>query len=575
MILYHASTAYQVLCCLVHKLAYNRKDEAVLMIVEHMLPKAKLEQFMNKIKEYDWFVEIISVPESSIRLCHGRPLNIDSSENEILEVIHNICNEVDGWYKSGFLRFRDIYLASDQWSVGVYLLYHKIPYHYLEDASGMLGDEERYLNIIRQINLTNYVLGNYLKGAGRSDNVISKLCDLRNQPNGFKDDKAVDFSIYHIVSELPKELINDLLKLYGAKRYRLEDSEQIVVYMTQFLRTLTIKNLKVQESITTLLIDYFAKDSRVIIKPHPKDRWIDYPGLIPEAYVLERDLPSELLPFVFEGKIDLVLTASSTSIGGMAYVAKNSISFGTDVEYHYERLHLMYAVAKIINEIYREQVIITHNIKSIQLEHFLSMYSRTFKINSPSEAVFELDKSGNIYVDGGHYSVGDACKKQYLINEKNDVLIFLNYRQRYEFFMNTELQTNNFIVISVDIKHSSISTKDICYGLEEETGVGLKSVLKNDIWVYCEKEEERRRILDMQERKTLKYSGLEVEISSKEATYFMILNGKMKAMQYALQQKENEEQNIVLNKMKEVIKQYQEEEMIKRILLEEEGIIYE
>ena len=55
----------------------------------------------------------------------------------------------------------------------------------------------------------------------------------------------------------------------------------------------------------------------------------------------------------------------------------------------------------------------------------------------------------------------------------------------------------------------------------------------------------------------------------------MILNGKMKALQYVLRQKENEEQNQVFCQMKELLKQYQEEETTKYILLEEEGIIYE
>jgi hypothetical protein len=541
MILYHASTTYHVLCCIVHKLAFHKDEKATFMIVEHMLPKDELKAFINKLDSFSWFDEIISVPEGSFRLRHGKTLNLQSSENDILEVIHNICSDVDDWYPSGFHQFEELYVASDQWSVGVYLLHHRISYHYFEDASGMLGDEERYLTIIRELNLSNYVICNYLKGVGRSEIVVEKLCDMKNQPMGFSDQKATDFSIYHIVSALPAELIENILLLYDAKRYQINSTKKVVVYMTQFLKTLALKNLEVQEHITTLLLDYFASDCKVIVKPHPKDRWIDYQKLLPEAIILDNSLPSELLPFVLEGDFHLVLTASSTSVGGMSHIAKNSISFGTDIEIHYDRLHDMYIAAKLINEVFHGQQIIKQNIKSSHLEHFLSLYSNDFSGIEPSNS--------SIYIDGGEYIIGETNNYEFIINQRKDILIFLNYNQKYEFLTYPGLIHKNFIVIKNKLHKN------------------------NEIWVYCENEEERRKILSMKEIKTLKYSGLELEINCEEATYIMILTGKMKALQYALKQKENEEQNQVFCKIKEVIKQYQEEEITKRILLEEEGIM--
>lgn len=543
MILYHASTAYHVLCCIVHKLAYHKEEKATFMIVEHMLPKDELITFINKLNTFSWFDEIISVPEGSFRMSHGKTLNLQSSENNILEVIGNICMEVDKWYPSGFHQFKELYIASDQWSVGVYLLYNKIPYHYFEDASGMLGDQERYLTIIRELNLSNYVISNYLEGAGRSELVVEKLCNMKHLPVGFFDDKAVDFSIYHIVSALSTELIENLLLLYDAERYQINTTEKVVVYMTQFLKTLTLKNLEVQERITTLLLDYFAQNCNVIIKPHPKDRWIDYRKLLPDAIILDNSLPSELLPFVLEGDIHLVLTASSTSIGGMTHIAKNSISFGTDIEIHYDRLHKMYITANLINEVFHGQEIITHNVKSSHLEHFLSLYSKDFSKKDLS--------TSTIYIDGGQYMIGEQSKENYVMNQSDDILIFLNYNETYVFLTYPGLNHKNFIVLKNKLQEN------------------------NEIWVYCENEVERRKILSINERKILKYSGLELEITSEEATYIMILNGKMKALQYALKQKESEEENQVFCKMKEMIKQYQEEEIAKHILLEEEGIIYE
>jgi hypothetical protein len=543
MILYHASTSYHVLCCIVHKLAYHKEEEATFMIVEHMLPKNELEAFISSLNSFSWFDKIIPVPEGTFRLSHGKALNLHSTELDILEVINNICDEVDKWHPFGFYQYKEIYIASDQWSVGVYLLYHKIAHHYFEDASGMLGDMERYLTIIRELNLSNYVISEYLGGVGRSDFVLEKLCDLKNQPEGFFDKKAVDFSIYKLISTMPPALVEDLLSLYNAKQYTISSTEKVAVYMTQFLRTITVKNLEVQERITTLLLDYFAKGHTVIIKPHPKDRWIDYRSLLPGAIILDNSLPSELLPFVLEGDIDLVLTASSTSVGGMSHISKSTISFGTEIEFHYERLHKMYMAAKVIHDIFAGQEIITHNIKRSHLEHFLSLYS----IDYSKKAL----EHSSIFIDGGQPMIWETSNPHYIINPSFDVLIFLNFNEAYTFLANPDLDQNYFIVL-----------KD-------------KRSDKNEIWIYCENEEERRKIMSIKEKTRLYYSGTELEINSEEATALFILNGKMRALQYALKQKEEEEQNQVFYKMNELLKLYQEEEAAKHILLEEEGILYE
>ena len=543
MILYHASTSYHVLCCIVHKLSYHKNEKATFMIVEHMLPKNELTEFIRQLNSFSWFDEILSVPEGTFRLCHGKTLNLNSDEYDILEVIDNICQAVDQWFPSGFRQFRKIYMASDQWSIGVYLLAHKLAHYYFEDASGMLGDMERYLTIIKELNLTNYVLSNYLRGAGRSELIINKLCDMQNQPPGFVDEKAVNFSIYQLVRRLPIELTENLLLLYHARRYKIKGSEKVVVYMTQFLRTLTLKNLEIQERITTLLLDYFAKDSTIIIKPHPKDRWIDYNKLLPGAIILDNTLPSELLPFVLEGEIDLVLTASSTSVGGMSHISKSTISFGTDLEIHYERLHRLYMAAKVINEVFQGQKIITQNLRRDHLEHFLSLYSRDF---SDKEA-----SNGSIYIDGGQPSLEETIKSSDRLRSEAELLIFLNFNEAYTFLAYPELEHKHFILL-MDKRNQ-----------------------KSEFWVYCDTPEERKKIMSLRERKILSYSGTELEICSEEVTSMMILQGKMKALQYALKQKELEDQNQVLLKMKELLKQYQEEDAVKHILLEEEGILYE
>ena len=169
MILYHGSTAYHVLYSIIHKLYYHYEDKAVFMITEYMKPKDELAAFVEKLSQYHWFEEILIVPESAFRKITGRKLNEKSRASEVNKVVDKMCELVEEWYPSGFSQFDEIYLAADQWSVGTYLLKHHIPYCYMEDASGMLGEEERYLKLLRDTNVHNYVICQYLRGAGRSN----------------------------------------------------------------------------------------------------------------------------------------------------------------------------------------------------------------------------------------------------------------------------------------------------------------------------------------------------------------------------------------------------------------------
>lgn len=49
MILYHASTMYHLLCCIVHKLAYYPDDDAELLILEYIKPDKNRKSFLKQV----------------------------------------------------------------------------------------------------------------------------------------------------------------------------------------------------------------------------------------------------------------------------------------------------------------------------------------------------------------------------------------------------------------------------------------------------------------------------------------------------------------------------------------------
>ncbi len=333
MILYHVSTVYQLLGCIVHKLTYYEEEDCDILIMEYIVAENERVQLQQRLIATGWFRSVRLIPEQKLTFQRGGTLNEQSEPKQIRKIANKIADSFESWWKTDPHTYRKIYAGSDQWSFGTYLLVRQIPYYYLEDASGMLSQEQRYLDIIRNMNKTCYIIVMNYKGIGKSDLVIEKLCDLRNQMPGFQDPKAVDFSIYHTLKYKIPNRIEEILGFYQVTPVKTQERQKLSIFLTRYLKTLSIRILDIQELLSTLLIDYFCAEHQLIVKPHPKDSWLNYHRIFPGALVLPNDFPAELLPFAMaEERPDTAITASSTSIGGMQDYALNSYSFGEGIE---------------------------------------------------------------------------------------------------------------------------------------------------------------------------------------------------------------------------------------------------
>ncbi len=375
MVLYHLSTTYQLLYCIVHRMARHAQEEAGLLMVEYICPERERKQFVKKLEETGWFSFVRLVPENQFKLRRGASLNESSTPQEIEGVIRNVCSCVKGWLNLNLRDFSRIYVGSDQWSFGIYCLANRIPHVYIEDASGMLSQRERYMKITREISMTNYVISQYLHGAGTSEYEIARLSDVRNFLDGFSDSKAENFSIYDALTQEIPDKVPELLAFYGAEPILVEEGAPVCVFMTQYLKSMAVKDLDIQEQITTMLIDYFAEGFRIVVKPHPKDIWLNYRRILPEAVVLPHNMNSELLPFVFSRPVDRVLTASSTSVGGMAPFTKEVYQFTTEIESFHQRLHGIYLTAVLLQRLAccmgKSLSVSVSGVNQVQLENFL------------------------------------------------------------------------------------------------------------------------------------------------------------------------------------------------------------
>lgn len=371
MVLYHASTMYHVLCAIVHRLAYHGGEEAQLLMMEYTKPLRERKSFAERLVSFGYFNSVRYVPEKQIRMKNGRTLDQNSSDEEINSVIDSICRCFISWFGEDMRQFSEIYVASDQHSCGIYLIKNKIPYTYMEDASGMLSEQRRYLNITKSGNTTNYIINNYLGAAGRNALVKAKLCDLKHQSPGFYDEKAVDFSIYDTLKNLIPEHTAKLLEFFGTEHKKINSDRKICLFLTQDLNTLSHKDIDYQELMMTTLADYICPEHMLVIKPHPKDRWQNYRRIFPDSLILPRSVPSELLPFSIEGSIDLALTASSTSIRGVSEFIGRTYYFTTEIEVNRDGLDSMFVSTEVLKALKIQNGVKLDNINSEQAQNFL------------------------------------------------------------------------------------------------------------------------------------------------------------------------------------------------------------
>lgn len=218
-----------------------------------------------------------------------------------------------------FRQYGQVYVFCDSDPVGYYLNYKHIPYHALEDGLNCL----KLFDAARVDNRGCF----WLKALLASLNLIfiqngySRYCvDMEiNDRSGLRYDckkyKVVPRSGLEerLTQEEKRILVAAFLENAGELRGLLaeESGKQNVLLLTEKLCSEEVRARMMSDIINT-----YAADARVWIKPHPMDK-LDYGRLFPDCLVLQGRFPLEVLKHV-EGvhfaKVVAILTQAVDSI---------------------------------------------------------------------------------------------------------------------------------------------------------------------------------------------------------------------------------------------------------------------
>ena len=122
------------------------------------------------------------------------------------------------------------------------------------------------------------------------------------------------------------------------------------MFLPQHNVNLNIFTIEEQLYQTSLLLDYFAPDLDIYIKPHPNDCFTDYTKLGKNINLIPAKFPVELMllsPYKFKRGI----TAWSTSIHSLSEILQEQIYFTADIDKYYKDIYRYYAATKIIQAI--------------------------------------------------------------------------------------------------------------------------------------------------------------------------------------------------------------------------------
>lgn len=357
MILYIGASLYHILCFSIHKMIHHPEEDAVLVIGDNIFSKSGMAELKRDLDESKIFTKTVILKFIEGAYVNPVKLTEESDEAQIRQYIE--CNEqwVEQWLndrKLDLSEMTEINSAIDHRHLGMYVLSKGFLYQYFEDGNGLLSREDVQLNFHKKAQYASYAVTKYLKALGGSLVVTKKYANASAQLPGFYDEKMEDFNVIRLFETLDPEKQEILLHMFHGKKLDLKEKETPVLYLTRYVRYLQNPTMENHHYISSMILDLFAGNHPVIIKPHPRDFSGQYRRWFPDAEVLEKHFPSELLPFLYDGKFHKIITVGSTAADGLKEETEEIIKLDVEFENKISSIYGYIGAICLIRHVYPE-----------------------------------------------------------------------------------------------------------------------------------------------------------------------------------------------------------------------------
>ncbi|MCR4990323.1 MAG: lipooligosaccharide sialyltransferase [Lachnospiraceae bacterium] len=236
-----------------------------------------------------------------------------------------------------FKEYKDIYVFCDSDPIGYYLNYKKIRYHAVEDGLDTIKycDDARYGNrghfklkaFMAKLNLI-FIENGYSKYC--IDMEVNDISALKYKlPNYVEAPREKLFKgipdkdrhyLMDIFMDDPETLLGQLRNIEPGKKKVMILSDPVCDYETR-------------KKMMRDIINEYAKDASVMIKPHPRDV-VDYKNEFRDCIIIKGRFPMEILNEIPEFKVDRVVSIL-TVVDAIGF-ADERIFLGADFMDRYE-----------------------------------------------------------------------------------------------------------------------------------------------------------------------------------------------------------------------------------------------
>ncbi|MDQ0197479.1 hypothetical protein [Neobacillus ginsengisoli] len=480
MILYHVVTTYQLLHCIIYKELFHKEQVCYILLSDFTnenYPQIKQTEghFFDKIFVFNPN-EFFNDTENNIIYNTNKAVGKYLNENNI-----------------NLQEFSEIIVGSSKSYFGIYLVENRINFTFMEEVSGL----------IRRPEIVEGIDANF---------------------EGYNDTNLKHFDLIESIGKLDSSFIDKVLVFLGIDQ-KIKIDENSTILLTQHFSNLRIMSFEEHKKIYQLVVDYFVPETRLVIKPHPDDLMF-YDVLFPQATVIKKKFPSELLPFVFTEKPQTIMTITSTSINNLMGHFENCIKFSTDFERYFNITHKYYCAVKIISEFIEDYEIYEMNSDKLLLENLLNISGNQFgrSINNVNN-LSQIPYKSIIIIDDFNRDILPEPKEicSFLKSvDRESIVIFINSYKEYLFYDNPNKEIFESIVPVEILHHSTV----------DETDQYSKT-----FFVYSKRKDIRNMINQQKFEKTLKNSNevIKVEAMSEEQIRIKILEGILEATEKRLE----------------------------------------
>lgn len=221
--------------------------------------------------------------------------------------------------------YRNIYISNDWSAVGRYLQDCRARYILCEDTLGGTLDPDQHLLDTQRIS-PDFAARRRGKGYlywGDSPFCRAVESEDASQCVIFPPERLTSFSKAELLSTLSDEEKAAVRKVFLTKP--LPDDPEVFSRATLLLPRSFVDDGRMDQDTQNRMFQAVAKqyaDGPLFIKTHPRDT-TDYQALFPDAVVLERTMPSEVLNFCLPGKFRRAVTVQSWVLRGFTAAEEN------------------------------------------------------------------------------------------------------------------------------------------------------------------------------------------------------------------------------------------------------------